>query len=117
MKFITAFLHSNYPALRPEELPMKIAEYLTSTLNFLGLAWWIQVVTSEPPCTYYFGPFANAREAQLLMNGYIADLESESAQGIQAQIKRCRPNRLTIDGENERPDHQPQVSKLEIVDY
>jgi hypothetical protein len=31
------------------------------------------------------------------MKGHIEDLESESAQGIQAVVKRCKPERLTID--------------------
>ncbi len=81
----------------------KIAEIWTNTLDLLGQAWWIEISTTQPKCTYYFGPFADGKEAELAMQGYIEDLESESAQGIQALIKRCKPERLTIDhdmGEN-----------------
>jgi hypothetical protein len=69
----------------------------TDALNFLGQAWWIEISTTQPHCTYYFGPFANASKAKLATKGYIKDLETESAQGIQTQVKRGKPNQLTID--------------------
>jgi hypothetical protein len=81
----------------------KIEEIWTNTLDFLGQAWWIEVSTTQPKCTYYFGPFADVKEAESAMKGYIEDLEGESAQGIRAVVKRCKPERLTIDhdmGEN-----------------
>jgi hypothetical protein len=81
-------------------MPMKlgkIGDIWTSTLDFLGQAWWIEVSTTQPRCTYYFGPFADAKEAELSLQGHLADLESEYAQGIQVQVKRCKPERLTID--------------------
>jgi Domain of unknown function (DUF1816) len=81
----------------------KIGEIWTNTLDILGQAWWIEVSTAQPRCTYYFGPFADEKEAASAMQGYLEDLESESAQGIQSQVKRCKPERLTIDhdmGEN-----------------
>jgi Domain of unknown function (DUF1816) len=84
-------------------MPIKIGEIWTNTLDFLGQAWWVEVSTTQPKCTYYFGPFVDAKEAEKAISGYIEDLESESAQGIQVQIKRCKPERLTIDhdmGEN-----------------
>jgi Domain of unknown function (DUF1816) len=87
-------------------MPMKlgkIGEIWTNTLDLLGQAWWIEVSTTQPKCTYYFGPFADVKEAELAMQGHLEDLESESAQGIRSQIKRCKPERLTIDhdmGEN-----------------
>lgn len=65
-------------------------------LNQLGLAWWIEVVTDTPHCTYYFGPFTSANEAKALQSGYIKDLEQEGAQGIMANVKRCKPDQLTI---------------------
>ena len=85
------------------KLLRKIATLLTNTLDlanaldFLERAWWIEVFTAQPNCTYYFGPFADLQEAQGAMPGYVEDLESESAQGIQAQVKLCKPNQLTID--------------------
>ena len=87
-------------------MPIKlgnIGEIWTNTLNFLGQAWWIEISTAQPKCTYYFGPFVDEKEAESAMKGYVEDLESESAQGIQAVVKRCKPERLTIDhdmGEN-----------------
>jgi Domain of unknown function (DUF1816) len=38
------------------------------------------------------------------MGGYVEDLENESAQGIQAKIKRCKPDKLTIEGGHEQQD-------------
>lgn len=68
----------------------------TKLLNQLGLAWWVEVVTDSPRCTYYFGPFISANEAKALQAGYIKDLEQEGAQGIVAKVKRCKPAQLTI---------------------
>lgn len=78
---------------------MKVSEMWISGLNFLGQAWWIEIITTEPNCIYYFGPFGNAKEANLATIGYVEDLEDEAAQVIQIQVKRCKPNILTIDEE------------------
>ncbi|AFY96739.1 DUF1816 domain-containing protein [Chamaesiphon minutus] len=75
----------------------RISEIWTNVLDFFGQAWWVEVVTNRPRCTYYFGPFADAEAANRAIMGYIQDLENESAQGIQTQIKRCKPDRLTIE--------------------
>lgn len=72
-------------------------EVLLSILNFLGLAWWIEIVTYKPQCTYYFGPFLTAKEADLAKTGYIEDLEMEGALGFFVFIKRCKPNELTVE--------------------
>lgn len=72
-------------------------ELLITILEMVGLAWWVEVVTETPKCTYYFGPFLTAKEAQAAQSGYIEDLESEGAKGIRVEIKRCKPKRLTID--------------------
>ena len=47
-------------------------------------------------CIYYFGHFTSVQEAEFAQQGYIEDLEQESAQGIDVTIKRCRPKKLTI---------------------
>ncbi|NET38201.1 MAG: DUF1816 domain-containing protein [Cyanothece sp. SIO1E1] len=89
-------------------------ESLTGFLNVLGLAYWIEIVTDKPQCTYYFGPFANANEANEYKGGYIEDLQQEGAQGIQVAIKRCKPERLTIFDESaevvNRPNPLPAFS-------
>jgi Domain of unknown function (DUF1816) len=104
MKFITNFFSSNYQALQTEEISVRFSEYWANALHFWGRAWWIEVSTSQPSCLYYFGPFANSKEAERLMGGYVEDLESELAQGIQAKIKRCKPDKLTIEGGHEQQD-------------
>ncbi|HEY9846641.1 MAG TPA: DUF1816 domain-containing protein, partial [Candidatus Caenarcaniphilales bacterium] len=60
------------------------------------LAWWLEVKTTQPRCTYYFGPFTSAKEAEQLQGGYLEDLDKEGAKGITAQAKWCQPAELTI---------------------
>ena len=75
---------------------MKIPDVWTDMLNFVGQAWWVEILTTQPQCTYYFGPFASSNEAIIAIPGYVEDLESELAQDIQTHIKRCKPSILTI---------------------
>jgi hypothetical protein len=71
-------------------------EVLIKVLHFLGLAFWVEIVTDNPNCTYYFGPFLSDQEAHKAKAGYVEDLEAEGAQGISVSIKRCKPANLTI---------------------
>lgn len=71
-------------------------EFMLKIFQLLGLAFWVEIVTDNPSCTYYFGPFLNEKEASDAKDGYIEDLENEGAQGINVQIKRCKPSDLTI---------------------
>lgn len=71
-------------------------EVLTNSLQFLGLAFWVEIITDDPQCIYYFGPFSSKQEAELAQSGYIEDLENEGAQGISVTAKRCKPANLTI---------------------
>jgi len=71
-------------------------DFLLSLLDFLGLAWWVEIKTEMPRCTYYFGPFASAEEAESAKPGYVEDLQGEGAQNISVIVKRCKPDRLTI---------------------
>ncbi|MEM8777858.1 MAG: DUF1816 domain-containing protein [Cyanobacteria bacterium P01_G01_bin.49] len=74
-------------------------------LNFIGMAYWVEVITDSPQCTYYFGPFSNQQEADGACDGYLEDLESEGAKGIKAVVKRCKqPTNLTVF--NEVEDYQ-----------
>lgn len=74
-------------------------EILINILNFFGLAWWVEVVTQNPHCTYYFGPFITILDAEAQKSGYLEDLEIEGAQVAAVFIKRCKPVKLTIDEE------------------
>ncbi|MBW4473031.1 MAG: DUF1816 domain-containing protein [Stenomitos rutilans HA7619-LM2] len=71
-------------------------DLLTNLLNLFGLAWWVEVVTETPVCTYYFGPFLSAKAAAASKSGYVEDLEQEGAQGIRATLKRLKPTKLTV---------------------
>ncbi len=75
----------------------QIKEILISILQFFGWAWWVEVATENPRCTYYFGPFMTYKEAESAKSGYIEDLLTEGAEGITLNIKRCKPQDLTID--------------------
>lgn len=71
-------------------------ETLVNLLDFAGLAWWVKILTANPRCTYYFGPFFTDEEAKNAKPGYLEDLESEGAQDIQVSIQQCQPIELTI---------------------
>lgn len=68
----------------------------TSILETFGLAVWVEIVTDSPRCTYYFGPFVNELEAESAKIGYIEDLETEGSKGLAVNIKRCKPDSLTV---------------------
>lgn len=71
-------------------------EFLISSMEFLGIAWWVEITTDQPRCTYYFGPFFSEAAAKDHQAGYVEDLEKEGAQNIRIEVKRCKPANLTI---------------------
>lgn len=71
-------------------------EVLTNLFHSLGWAWWVEIATQSPRCTYYFGPFLSVKEANAAKVGYVEDLEHEGAQEITVNVKRCKPTALTI---------------------
>ncbi|NEO97967.1 MAG: DUF1816 domain-containing protein [Symploca sp. SIO2E9] len=73
-----------------------IEESFMSTLQKLGQAWWIELITDNPWCKYYFGPFVSSHEAQFNLAGYIEDLEQEKAQISAVSIQCCQPKQLTM---------------------
>jgi hypothetical protein len=84
-----------------------LKEVFINLFHNLGLAWWVEIVTQNPRCTYYFGPFLSSTDAKSAIKGYVEDLEQEGAQGIIINVKRCKPNALTIsDDLGERIDRK-----------
>ncbi len=80
------------------KLSTKILNLWTDILNACRQAWWIEILTAQPNCTYYFGPFAGAWEAEVASKGFVEDLEGEFAQGIKIKIDRhSQPDLLTIE--------------------
>ena len=61
----------------------------------LPLPWWVKILTAQPRCLYYFGPFDSAHEAISAQAGYIEDLQGEKAQGITVHIIQENPTILT----------------------
>lgn len=87
-------------------------EFFINILQILGLAWWIEIVTDKPQCTYYFGPFLAKSDAEAAKGGYIEDLEREGAQGIHCQISRCKPDQLTVFDEAAERSTSPPPSPI-----
>ena len=71
-------------------------EILIGLFNFFGLALWVEIITDLPQCIYYFGPFLVKKDAEAAIEGYVEDLKNEGAQGFDINLKRCKPNNLTI---------------------
>ncbi len=71
-------------------------ELILSAMAQVGMAWWVEVKTELPTCTYYFGPFSSSNDAVGHQSGYLDDLRQEGAQNIHVEVKRCRPTNLTI---------------------
>jgi hypothetical protein len=61
------------------------------------LAWWIEIITEQPKCFYFFGPFESEDEAKFFQNDYIEDLTLEGVIIISVAIKYCQPHSLTIE--------------------
>jgi hypothetical protein len=77
---------------------------LFGSLFGFNKAWWLEIKTSHPSCTYYFGPFDSEAEAESLRSGYIDDLEKEGAQEIRFTLHHCsHPETLTIVDEPDSP--------------
>lgn len=76
-------------------------------LEITGKAFWVEVKTAKPACTYYFGPFASEQEATEACPGYVEDLKDEGAEGIETSIQQMKPAALTIDHSlGESTDHE-----------
>ena len=72
-------------------------ELVTTLLDIVGLAYWIEIKTEKPQCIYYFGPFSNREEAISAQGGYLEDLANEGAENIQVTLSsRSTPEELTI---------------------
>ena len=86
-----------------------LEEPVVSVLEQLRLALWVEIVTEQPQCTYYFGPFACAKSAQKAVLGYIEDLKQESAQVIAVTFKRVHPKEVTIEEDELRENFASQL--------
>ena len=64
--------------------------------NQSELFWWLEINTTVPCCTYYFGPFNSKKEAQLSRTGHVEDLCQEEARGIVTIVKQCQPDLLRV---------------------
>lgn len=90
-----------------------VKETVIDLYHTFGLAWWVEIATRNPNCTYYFGPFLSYREAQATEGGYVEDLEQEGSQIISVQSKRCKPSKITLledTGEGQEPSVQIAIT-------
>ena len=58
--------------------------------NKLGLAWWAKIETSQPSCTYWFGPFITKRSLKENISSFIKDLSDEGSKNIKHSLVRCK---------------------------
>ena len=75
---------------------MKSSLKLLSLINQKKIPWWVEIHTTIPRCTYFFGPFDSVKEAKQKQTGYVDDLVQEKAWGITVEIKQCQPTFLTV---------------------
>lgn len=86
----------------------------TNDVNSYRQAWWIEIFTVQPQCTYYFGPFTGAQEAEVASIGFVEDLEGEFAQGINTKIDRhSQPALLTI--EHDLIESTPAIEEFKPI--
>lgn len=90
---------------------------MTETLEKeqIEMGWWVEILTTTPCCTYYFGAFESAQEAVLSQGSYIEDLVTEGAQGITVQIKWCKPREITIFPEDELAENSQMWGYLKYA--
>lgn len=71
--------------------------------------WWVEIITNQPFCIYYFGPFVSFQEADAMRPSYVEDLLQEGVGTLQVLVKRCQPSQLTVfdDGEAELTELAP----------
>jgi Domain of unknown function (DUF1816) len=89
-------INSCYPV--KQNLERKTQFFAHNNISTENLNWWIEIITSQPYCIYYFGPFTNMREAVSHHDGYIEDLKDDGVKGqnITSIFKRCQPKYLTV---------------------
>ncbi len=64
--------------------------------EIIEFGWWIEIITANPTCVYYFGAFTYPWEAEWFKRGYMQDLEEEKAEIVSIKVRRCQPQSLTI---------------------
>jgi len=84
-------------------------ELLLKLADALGFAFWVEISTDSPKCTYFFGPFLTKEEATKTKDGYLDDLKGEGAIGIQYAIKQIKPTQLTIFEEGDETVNFKQI--------
>ncbi|WP_233258197.1 DUF1816 domain-containing protein [[Phormidium] sp. ETS-05] len=81
--------------------------------------WWVEIVTLEEPCTYYFGEFETKHEAEEAKHSYIQDLREEGHQNMLVQIRLCLPEKLTVSeaelSEEELFREQPGLAEMRLA--
>ena len=71
-------------------------DILLNLSRTVGLAYWVEIDTELPRCTYYFGPFLKIKSAKAAQIGYVEDLKQEEALGITVSIDHFKPQELTV---------------------
>ena len=92
IKIKTSTKCSNLALLNNEIAPIK------SNNSAHELGWWITILTAQPLCLYYFGPFTFSQDAESIKDRFIEDLRQENALILCTRIRFLQPSQVTVTG-------------------
>lgn len=75
------------------------------------LGWWVEILTAQPLCLYYFGAFASQQEAESHQAGFVDDLLQENAIILSTNLQFFQPIHITLIGD----DLRSQISGFKKV--
>jgi hypothetical protein len=75
------------------------------------LGWWLEILTAQPMCLYYFGVFDTHKEAESCQAGFIEDLLQENALIFSSSIQYLQPSQTTLTGDDLQ-SHMVKLNKL-----
>jgi len=75
---------------------------ITVSNSSYELGWWLEILTAQPLCLYYFGAFTTRQEAESQQDGFIEDLLQENALLLSTNLQFLQPNQITLIGDDLR---------------
>lgn len=75
---------------------------ITVSNSSYELGWWLEILTAQPLCLYYFGAFTTRQEAESQQDGFIEDLLQENALILSTNLQFLQPKEITLTGDDLR---------------
>jgi len=75
---------------------------ITVSDSLYELGWWLEILTAQPLCLYYFGAFTTRQEAESQQAGFIEDLLQENALILSTNLQFLQPHQITLIGDDLR---------------